>query len=207
MARVKVTLRSSAAAAAAPSAPPRAPRARTVREPAPHRQPEAPPAGPPGEAAATGDAASLAVEAVTRILSAAKVNVHSTLRSANDAEAGGPIIDLSGEDSGLLIGRRGQTLQALQFLVTSIVRTQHGETARVVLDVEGYRSRREVALKDMATKVAERVVQTGRSITLEPMSPADRRIIHTALTDHPGVTTESFGVGEGRKVTILPKRK
>lgn len=214
MARVKVTLRSAATAEAAPvaaptapsRAPTRAPRAPTaVAEPAQPRRPTSDAAAT--GAAPTGDAATLAVEAVTRILSAAKVNVHPTLRSANDADAGGPIIDLSGEDSGLLIGRRGQTLQALQFLVTSIVRNQHGETARVVLDVEGYRNRREVALKDMATKVAERVVQTGRSITLEPMTPADRRIIHTALTDHPGVSTESFGVGESRKVTILPKRK
>jgi len=150
-------------------------------------------------------AAGVASAAVGRILEAAGVNVSRTLRSANDPESGGPIIDLSGEDSGLLIGRRGQTLQALQFLVNLIVRRQF-EGVRVVLDVENYRQRRENQLKDMATKVAERVAQTNRSITLEPMPPADRRIIHTSLTDHPGVSTESTGEGEGRKVTILPKR-
>ena len=150
-------------------------------------------------------AAGVASAAVGRILEAAGVNVSRTLRSANDPESGGPIIDLSGEDSGLLIGRRGQTLQALQFLVNLIVRKQF-EGVRVVLDVENYRQRRENQLKDMATKVAERVAQTNRSITLEPMPPADRRIIHTSLTDHPGVSTESTGEGEGRKVTILPKR-
>ena len=150
-------------------------------------------------------AAGVATAAVGRILEAAGVNVSRTLRSANDPESGGPIIDLSGEDSGLLIGRRGQTLQALQFLVNLIVRKQF-EGVRVVLDVENYRQRRENQLKDMATKVAERVAQTNRSITLEPMPPADRRIIHTSLTDHPGVSTESTGEGEGRKVTILPKR-
>ena len=150
-------------------------------------------------------AAGVASAAVGRILEAAGVNVSRTLRSANDPESGGPIIDLSGEDSGLLIGRRGQTLQALQFLVNLIVRKQF-EGVRVVLDVENYRQRRENQLKDMATKVAERVTQTNRSITLEPMPPADRRIIHTSLTDHPGVSTESTGEGEGRKVTILPKR-
>jgi len=154
-----------------------------------------------------GDAspAGVATAAVGRILEAAGVNVTRTLRSANDPESGGPIIDLSGEDSGLLIGRRGQTLQALQFLVNLIVRKQF-EGVRVVLDVENYRQRRETQLKDMAVKVAERVAQTNRSITLEPMPPADRRIIHTSLTDHPGVATESTGEGEGRKVTILPKR-
>lgn len=150
-------------------------------------------------------AAGVATAAVGRILEAAGVNVSRTLRSADDPESGGPIIDLSGEDSGLLIGRRGQTLQALQFLVNLIVRKQF-EGVRVVLDVENYRQRRENQLKDMATKVAERVAQTNRSITLEPMPPADRRIIHTSLTDHPGVSTESTGEGEGRKVTILPKR-
>ena len=150
-------------------------------------------------------AAGVATAAVGRILEAAGVNVSRTLRSANDPDSGGPIIDLSGEDSGLLIGRRGQTLQALQFLVNLIVRRQF-EGVRVVLDVENYRQRRENQLKDMATKVAERVAQTNRSITLEPMPPADRRIIHTTLTDHPGVSTESTGEGEGRKVTILPKR-
>ena len=150
-------------------------------------------------------AAGVATAAVGRILEAAGVNVTRTLRTANDPESGGPIIDLAGEDSGLLIGRRGQTLQALQFLVNLIVRKQF-EGVRVVLDVENYRQRREFQLRDMATKVAARVTQTNRSITLEPMPPADRRIIHTSLTDNPDVSTESTGEGEGRKVTIMPKR-
>ena len=158
----------------------------------------------------TGDGeqtpAALATAAVGRILESAGVNVTRTLRSAHDAEAGGPIIDLAGEDSGLLIGRRGQTLQALQFLVTLIVRKQMNEDVRVVLDVENYRQRRETSLRDMASKVASRVAQTNRSITLEPMSPADRRIIHTSLAEHPGVRTESAGEGENRKVTIMPRR-
>ena len=157
---------------------------------------------------AAGDsAATIAVEAVSRILQAARVNVSRTLRAAHDPEAGGPIIDLAGDDSGLLIGHRGQTLQALQFLVTLIVRQKLGESVRVVLDVEHYRQRRETSLRDMATKVAMRVVQSSRSITLEPMSPADRRIVHITLAEHSGVTTESTGEGEDRKVTIMPKRR
>lgn len=159
--------------------------------------------------AAPGDRspATLATAAVAQILDAAGVNVTRTLRSAHDQDAGGPVIDLAGEDSGLLIGRRGQTLQALQFLVTLIVRKQMGEDVRVVLDVENYRQRRETSLRDMAAKVASRVAQTNRSITLEPMSPADRRIIHTSLAEHPGVRTESAGEGENRKVTIMPRRE
>jgi spoIIIJ-associated protein len=150
-------------------------------------------------------AAGVATDAVGHILEAAGVNVSRTIRAAHDPESGGPIIDLAGEDSGLLIGRRGQTLQALQFLVNLIVRKQFNGV-RVVLDVENYRQRREASLREMATNIAERVAQTNRSITLEPMPPADRRIIHTSLTDHPSVATESTGEGEGRKVTIRPKR-
>ena len=164
--------------------------------------------GRPAMGADTGEqtAAALATAAVGQILEAAGVNVTRTLRSAHDPEAGGPVIDLAGEDSGLLIGRRGQTLQALQFLVTLIVRKKLGEDVRVVLDVENYRQRRENSLRDMATKVASRVAQTNRSITLEPMPPADRRIIHTSLAQHPEVRTESAGEGDNRKVTIMPRR-
>jgi len=162
-------------------------------------------AGMPTTGEGETTAAGVATAAVGRILEAAGVNVTRTLRAANDPESGGPIIDLAGEDSGLLIGRRGQTLQALQFLVNLIVRKQF-EGVRVVLDVENYRQRREFQLRDMAIKVAARVTQTNRSITLEPMPPADRRIIHTSLTDNPDVSTESTGEGEGRKVTIMPKR-
>ena len=164
--------------------------------------------GAPAAVAEGGEqsAAALASAAVGRILQAAGVNVTRTLRSSYDPDSGGPVIDLAGEDSGLLIGRRGQTLQALQFLVTLIVRKELGEDVRVVLDVENYRQRRENSLRDMAAKVASRVAQTNRSITLEPMSPADRRIIHTSLSQHPGVRTESAGEGENRKVTIMPRR-
>lgn len=162
-------------------------------------------AGVPTTSAGETTAAGVATDAVGHILEAAGVNVTRTLRSAHDPESGGPIIDLAGEDSGLLIGRRGQTLQALQFLVNLIVRKQF-DGVRVVLDVENYRQRREASLREMATNIAERVAQTNRSITLEPMPPADRRIIHTTLTDHPSVATESTGEGDGRKVTIRPKR-
>ena len=151
-----------------------------------------------------GDAASVALESLNRILSLAGVDVVTTVRSASDADVGGPIIDLSGDDSGLLIGRRGQTLQALQFVVNMITRKELGHGVRVALDVEHYRQRREASLRDMAGKVAARVAQTGRGITLEPMTAADRRVIHLSLADHQGVSTESVGFGDDRKVTIIP---
>ena len=162
-----------------------------------------------GEAVAgigEGTVAGLGLAALNSILTTAGVNVACTVRVANDPDVGGPIIDLTGADSGLLIGRRGQTLQSLQFIVNLIVRKEFGEGSRVVLDVERYRQRRESSLRDMANKVAERVSQTGRSITLEPMSAADRRIIHITLAENEGVSTESVGFGEERKVTIIPKR-
>ena len=153
-----------------------------------------------------GTSAGLALIALNNILTTSGVNVNCVLRTAEDPEVGGPIIDITGEDSGLLIGRRGQTLQSLQFVVNLIVRKEFGESTRVVLDVERYRQRREASLRDMANKVAERVAQTGRSITLEPMSAADRRIIHISLADREGISTESVGFGEDRKVSIIPRR-
>lgn len=158
------------------------------------------------QSAEEGTVAGLALVALNNILASSGVNVSCTVRVADDPEVGGPIIDISGEDSGLLIGRRGQTLQSLQFVVNLIVRKEFGESARVVMDVEQYRQRREASLRDMANKVADRVQQTGRSITLEPMSAADRRIIHISLANRDGISTESVGFGDDRKVTIIPRR-
>ena len=133
--------------------------------------------------------------------------VTATLRAEYDEFAGGPVIDISGPDSGLLIGRRGQTLQSLQFIVQSIVRQRLArEDVRLSLDVEQYRQRREDGLREMADRVASRVRETGRSIQLEPMTPADRRVIHIYLDEQEGVRTESVGYGEDRKVQILPDR-
>ena len=154
-----------------------------------------------------GTVAGLALVALNNILSSSGVNVSCSVRVTDDPDVGGPIIDIAGDDSGLLIGRRGQTLQSLQFVVNMIVRKEFGESARVVLDVERYRQRREASLRDMATKVADRVQQTGRSITLEPMSAADRRIIHISLADREGISTESVGFGDDRKVSIIPRRQ
>ena len=131
----------------------------------------------------------------------------ATLRSAHSPDSGGPVIDITGDDSGLLIGRRGETLRALQFLVNLAVRNSlGGEGVRVILDVERYRERRHNSLHEMALRVADRVANTGRAISLEPMPAAERRVIHMALADHPGVSTESTGFGESRQVTVAPKK-
>ena len=150
--------------------------------------------------------AGAAIQAVERILNAVGAEVDVTLRAEHDEFAGGPVIDINGPDSGLLIGRRGNTLQSLQFIVQSIVRQQFDQDIRVALDVEQYRRRREDSLREMADRVADRVLQTGRSITLEPMTPSDRRVIHLYLGERGGIRTESVGYGEGRKVQIIPER-
>ena len=152
------------------------------------------------------DAGSLAMEVVSKILGHMQASAVSTLRSAHDPDTGGPQIDIEGEDSGLLIGRRGETLRALQFIVSLMVNKGRDESVRVLLDVEGYRERRQRALSELAKRVAEKVTSTGRPITLEPMSPAERRVVHLVLADHPRVTTESTGLGVGRRVSVSPKR-
>ena len=150
--------------------------------------------------------AQAALQSVERILHLVGADVDVALRSDFDEAAGGPVVDIAGPDSGLLIGRRGNTLQSLQFIVQSIIRQQFEQDVRISLDVEQYRQRREDSLREMADRVANRVAQTGRGITLEPMTPSDRRVIHVYLTDREGIRTESVGYGEGRKVQIIPDR-
>ncbi len=146
------------------------------------------------------------MEVVNQLLKIAGVSTTATLRTAHDSQTGGPIIDIQGEDSGLLIGRRGETLRALQFVVNLLVNRNSTSPVRVVLDVELYRQRREKALRELAMKVAEKVATSGRAITLEPMPAAERRIIHLTLANHPQVTTQSTGAGNIRKVTVMPKK-
>jgi spoIIIJ-associated protein len=114
--------------------------------------------------------------------------------------------EIHGQDLDILIGRRAETLQALQYLVSLIVGKEIEDWVHVVLDVEGYRQRREQQLRRLAARVAEQAIRTGRRQVLEPMPAAERRIIHLALRDHPDVTTQSIGEEPNRKVVIIPRR-
>jgi len=116
------------------------------------------------------------------------------------------VLDILGNDLGVLIGRHGQTLQDLQFMTRLIVSREVGEWVNLVIDVEKYKVRREKQLQQLAERLAERVVLTQQSIALEPMPPHERRIIHVTLRNHPIITTESVGRGDRRKVTIIPRR-
>jgi spoIIIJ-associated protein len=116
-------------------------------------------------------------------------------------------LDVSGDDLGILIGRRGQTLSALQYVVRLILAHQTQARVPIVIDVEGYKQRRYEALQALAQRMAEQVKTKGRPFTLEPMLAYERRIIHLALANDPDVTTESVGEGESRKVVIVPREQ
>ncbi len=115
-------------------------------------------------------------------------------------------VDIHGDDLGVLIGRRSETLNALQHIASLIVSKQTQQWVHLIVDVEGYRSRRERQLRHMARRMAEQAVKTGRRQVLEPMTAAERRIVHLELRNHPAVTTESIGEEPARKVTIIPKK-
>jgi spoIIIJ-associated protein len=116
------------------------------------------------------------------------------------------VLNITGEDLGILIGRRGETLRALQYLVRLMVGHRLKHWTDLVVDVENYRVRRRAALESLASRVAEEVVKTGRSQSLEPMPAYERRLVHIALRKNPDVTTQSFGEGEKRKVTVFPNQ-
>lgn len=115
------------------------------------------------------------------------------------------LVDITGKDLSVLIGKRSETLNAFQYIARLIVSKELGENVTLVIDVEGYRTRRERQLRQLAHRMAEQAVKTGRKQTLEPMPPNERRIIHMELREDEHVTTESFGEEPHRKVTIIPK--
>jgi spoIIIJ-associated protein len=115
-------------------------------------------------------------------------------------------VDVTGSDLSILIGRRGETLGALQYISRLIVGKELHRPVAIVIDVEGYRARRELQLRQLARRMAQQTIERDRSMSLEPMAPNERRIIHIELRDHPKVYTESVGEGNRRKVTINLRR-
>ncbi len=113
-------------------------------------------------------------------------------------------LNITGDDLGILIGRRAETLDALQYLTRLVVNQQTHRWYRIEVDVENYKQRREQSLQRLAKNMADRAVSEGRTIILEPMPARERRLIHLALRDRDDVRTESIGEGDARKVTIIP---
>ena len=151
------------------------------------------------------DVGGMAKEILENLLSLAEISASVNLGAKGSGDEAVISLDIEGEDLGILIGRRGETLSSLQYLVNLIVSRRLKSRVGVVVDVEGYRQRRYESLRLLARRLADQVRSTGRSVTLEPMTAGERRIIHLELRDDPYVTTQSIGEGEARKVAILSK--
>ena len=133
------------------------------------------------------------------------MNVPVSVAVSTDEE-GNVHVNMEGDTLGILIGRRGETLDALQYLTSLQVNKGKSEYTRVTLDTENYRAKREEALIRLANRMANRCQKTGRKVSMEPMNPYERRILHSALQDHPAVTTHSEGDEPNRHVVITLKK-
>ncbi|MCL5774376.1 MAG: protein jag, partial [Firmicutes bacterium] len=118
----------------------------------------------------------------------------------------GEKINVAGSNLGVLIGKHGQTLDSLQYLLNLIVNKGEAERSRIILDIEGYRQKREMSLQNLALRMAEKAVSENKNIVLEPMMPGERRIIHLTLQDNTAVSTFSQGEEPLRKVVIAPRK-
>jgi len=135
-----------------------------------------------------------------------KAEVTASFGEPEDARSRIPVrIDIRGNDLSILIGRQAETLNALQYIANLIVAKEMGQPVTLVLDVEGYRQRREQQIRQLARRMADQAINTQRRQVLEPMPSNERRLIHIELRDNPLVATESIGEDPHRKVTIIPK--
>ncbi len=146
-------------------------------------------------------------QTVVDLLEKMKITAHVEVHFGDpDDDGEQPIlVDIQGDDLAILIGRRAEILNALQYITNLIVSKQVEHWVQVVVDVQGYRARHERQLRQMAQRMADQAMKAGRRQMLEPMPASDRRIIHLELRNHPGVTTQSVGEEPTRKVTIIPK--
>ncbi len=155
------------------------------------------------------NALHIAKEVVSELLEKMRVHARTGVRYVQPQDPKDEpviLVDIQGDDLSILIGRRSETLNALQYITSLIVGKELGHWVPLLIDVQGYRSRRERSLRQLARKMAEQAVQSGRRQVLEPMPANERRVIHLELRDHPEVTTESIGEEPNRKVTIFLKK-
>ncbi len=155
---------------------------------------------------AESDVALVARQVLSEILH--NMAITATVEVVKSADADAPVsLNIEGDDLGVLIGRRGEALASLQYLVRLIVAEKVKQWVSINVDVDWYKKRHYDALKKMALRLADQVARRRRSITMEPMPPDERRIIHISLANNPDVTTQSIGEGDGRRVVIQPKRR
>lgn len=210
------TIRPAASKPVSPAEPAR----RAPAPPAPSRTPqppvraeqvqttvETPPERPSVTTEEADEEARVARDVLAELLAQMKIRATIHTERAEPADPGEEppwVLNIRGVDLGVLIGRRGETLSALQYITRLIVSREIQRRANIVIDVEGYKERREDALRKLAKRMAEQVRKLGKTVTLEPMPPNERRIIHLTLRSDDTVTTESVGSGDDRKVTIIP---
>jgi spoIIIJ-associated protein len=185
-ARIRAALRKSAIDLQASELPPSA-----VEKPSP-------------TAAETAATAEKAKEILAEILNLMEIQAEVELKIWERTDE--TVLEIRAENSGLLIGRKGQTLEALQYLVSRIAGERGGsEGPHIVVDIENYRLRRRKSLEDMALRLGEKAKRQRKTVTVDALSAADRRIIHAALQDDPWVTTKSLGQGSYRRLLIIPE--
>jgi len=155
---------------------------------------------------ASGEVADISIDVVRSLLQHMGVDATVAIREAPEDTEMPTVLDVEGEDLGILIGRQGETLRDVQYITRLIVSRKLQRWVNVLVDVGGYKRRRERVLRELAERMADRATDEGRPVTLEPMPAYERRTVHMALRDHEFVTTESTGEGRHRKVVILPKR-
>ena len=155
---------------------------------------------------ARGEAADTARQVLIDILHA--MGIQATVDVSGSGSEGSPVtLNIEGDDLGVLIGRRGQALSSLQYLVRMIVAEKLKKWISINVDVDWYKKRHYESLKKIALRLAEQVAKRRRPITMEPMPPDERRIVHITLADDPDVMTESTGDGDGRRVVILARKR
>lgn len=132
-------------------------------------------------------------------------NVGQVTIDEYEGDEGELILDITGDDLAVLIGRHGRTLDSLQFLISVITSRTIGFRYPIVIDVEGYKSRQRQKLEEIAENAARRAISQDKDIKLRPMTPYERRIIHITLRDNPDVETHSEGEGRGRRVIVSPR--
>ncbi len=189
MARVRLTPRVAPEATPAPA-------------PTPAPTPAVPPVAPEPPAAEV--ARSILADLLQRLGFSAEIRVYQAAL-ATDEETAPLVLDIQTAGADTLIGPHGETLAALQHILRLLVNRKMGQMVNLVVDVQGYKGRREQNLRRLAERMASQAVRSGRTVYLEPMPPYERRIIHLALRDHPDVTTQSVGEGNRRRVTIIPR--
>jgi spoIIIJ-associated protein len=156
----------------------------------------------------TDERSKMCLDFVTKVIDEMGMDCSVHMRRPRQSEDDSEIhIEITGPDAGRVIGKKGQVLAALQFLTHRVINRPGTDKRHVLVDAEGYRTRRDSQLSTMAKRLGKQAMEQGKIITFEPMSPRDRRVVHMALAKFDGVVTKSDGEGDDRRVQIIPVRR